>query len=220
MKKITIAFVFASLFAHQMIAAAEAIKNDKITSSASNEITFTINELTNALPSENGSSDDGNLQTRVTGNGMKIVPTVSEPLVAVLPYRLSYTNSLNAYCRLAIKNLRSNKITIVSAPTKSELDQCPGLSAPVMVDLNNDKFPDFVFKTKTKSNKGDFQVAQYLVFLSVGNSNDMTELTYCHSTSISEFLSEEIPFTASKIYSAVKKETDRRKMEIQKCDIP
>ncbi|MDO8650690.1 MAG: hypothetical protein Q7R66_00665 [Undibacterium sp.] len=221
MKKRIAIFIFFSLFFEQVSVADTYTKSEKITVSSSKNMNIPLSEFVDFFTKLNNESAEniGNPQIHITGGGVKIVSENSKNIVVIQPFRLSYAGSTNAFCKLAVKNLKKNKLDIVSAPTKSELDQCEGLSKPVVVDLNNDSFPDFIFKTQTKSNKGNFEVAQYLVFLSTNTSTELANGSYCYSTSISQFLSEEIPFKATQIYLAIKKENNRRKTEIQKCDL-
>ncbi|MBC7405212.1 MAG: hypothetical protein H7252_05965 [Cytophaga sp.] len=215
----TICICFGLLF-NQISAADTNSNNEKFTVVPSKNMTIPLSDLVDFFKKLNIENTDniGDPQIHTTGDGGKTVSVNSEPIVVIQPFRLSYAGSMNAFCKLAVKNLKTNKLDVVSAPEKSELDQCGGLSKPVVFDLNNDNFPDLIFKTQTKSNKGNFKVAQYLVFLSMTPSTESANGRYCHSTSVSQFLSEEIPFNAAQIYLAVKKENIRRKTEIQKCD--
>jgi hypothetical protein len=221
MKNFLTICIFFSQFFSQISEADTNAKIEKFTVVSSKNINVPFSELIDVLAKLSvGNADNiSDPQIQTTGDGVKIVSVNSEPSVVIQPFRLSYAGSMNAYCKLAVKNLKTNKLDIVSAPEKSELDQCGGLSKPVVVDLNNDNFPDFIFKTQTKSNKGNFEVAQYLVFLSTNISMESTNSRFCYSTSVSQFLSEEIPFNATQIHLAIRKESNRRKIEIATCDL-
>jgi hypothetical protein len=147
----------------------------------------------------------------VTGGG-----AYSTENFSFLPHRLSAKTSVNSLCRLAIKDLHTGVIHILSAPPATEIDQCKGLSKPLPVDLNDDGIPDYVFKTKTKSNVGNFSASQYLVFVSRKNAPGSTP--FCFSRATSDYLSDEIDFEATNIYQSIKKENHRRNITLGECD--
>jgi hypothetical protein len=109
-----------------------------------------------------------------------------EPGRYLVPFRITYSDASNSYCRVAQWQIASKTAAIVSVPESANIDSCSGFGILTFEDVNGDRLPDLVGEVHVHSNRFDGEVSETVAYLS-------TKGVYCYSTSAAKgFGAEEL----------------------------
>ena len=136
--------------------------------------------------------------------------------IILLPINIRYSEMNNAYCRLVLisENLKDAKM--VDLPTQANFDDCLGVADLQYLDINGDGYLDVVESVRIKSNVGNFEVTEQLVYL----SNETPGTGYCYSEQASHQLEPLDMTSAEKIVLTLEKQKKRLAISQWECYAP
>jgi hypothetical protein len=108
------------------------------------------------------------------------------PAVYLVPFRVTYSDATNAYCRVAQWEPETKSLMILPVPDSANIDSCSGFGAMAFEDINGDGVPDLVGEVRVHSNRFEGTVGETIVYLSAKDG-------YCYSLSAAKaFGSDEL----------------------------
>jgi hypothetical protein len=129
----------------------------------------------------------------------------------LLPARVRYKGTTNAYCRLVTASADLTELTVVSLPPQANFDDCAGAADTRYVDLNGDGLLDVVQALRVQLNAAPAQVAVPLVYLSGAPGAG-----YCYSDAASRQLRPEDLKSADSVAKAL--EAARKRLGIARFE--
>jgi hypothetical protein len=129
-----------------------------------------------------------------------------------MPLHVHYSGLSNKYCRLATAKLSTESPMLIALPTRALYDHCIRINGQFIIDVNDDGQPDVVQSIQVKSNRGNFNVTQAIVYLSVPG-----EEKYCYSATASSLLKPVDLRSSTAISAVIKRNKETASPQVLVC---